>query len=77
MLTDNTRHQNVPPPLDLKRVLKSCLKRNDTSKFLEKEEQTIPQEINCAVSLVKNDKSFSRKRASKWILVFLSQTDTF
>ena len=34
-LTDNARHKNVAPPLDLTRTLKTCHKRNDGSKFLE------------------------------------------
>ena len=36
MFTDNTRLENVPPPLDLTRVLKSYHKRNDRGKFPEK-----------------------------------------
>ena len=47
MLTDDTRHKNVPPPLDLIRILKSYHKRNDKRKFPEKQEQPIPHEINC------------------------------
>ena len=38
---------NVPPPLDLTRILKSYHKRNDRRKFPEKKEQLIPCEINC------------------------------
>ena len=36
MLTGNARHENVPPPLNLNRVLsclKSCLKWNDRNKL--------------------------------------------
>ena len=32
-LTDDVRHKNVPPPLDLTRILKSHYKRNDRRKF--------------------------------------------
>ena len=35
-LTDDNRHINVAPPLDLTRILKSYHKRNERSKFLEK-----------------------------------------
>ena len=35
-LTDDARHKNVPPPLDLTRTLKSYHKRNDGRKFPEK-----------------------------------------
>ena len=38
MLTDHARHKNVPPPLDLTRILKSYHKRNDRRKFMEKKE---------------------------------------
>ena len=34
--TDDARHENVPPPLDLTRILKSYHKRYDWRKFLEK-----------------------------------------
>ena len=34
--TDNARHKNVPPPLDLTRIFKSYHKTNDRIKFLEK-----------------------------------------
>ena len=34
--TDNPRHKNVPPPLDLTRIFKSYHKINDRTKFLEK-----------------------------------------
>ena len=36
MLTENARHKNVPPSLDLTRILKSYHNRNDRRKFLEK-----------------------------------------
>ena len=36
MLTDDTRHKNIPPPLDFTRILKSYNKRNDRRKFSEK-----------------------------------------
>ena len=36
MLTDHARHENVPPALDLTRILKSYHKRNDSKKFLGK-----------------------------------------
>ena len=35
-LTDDARHKNVPPPLDLTRILKSYHKMNDRRKFPEK-----------------------------------------
>ena len=35
-LTDDAKHKNVPPPLDLTRILKSYHKRDDKSKFPEK-----------------------------------------
>ena len=34
--TDDARLENVPPPLDLTRILKSYHKRNDRKKFPEK-----------------------------------------
>ena len=34
--TDHARLKNVPPPLDLTRILKSYHKRNDRRKFPEK-----------------------------------------
>ena len=43
MLTGDARHENLLPCHDLNRILKSCLKRNDRSKF----PQVIPHEINC------------------------------
>ena len=36
MLAGDARHENVLPYHDLNRILKSCLKRNHTSKFPEK-----------------------------------------
>ena len=36
MLTNDARHENLPPPLDLNGILKSCLESNDRSKFPEK-----------------------------------------
>ena len=36
MFTDDARLKNVPPPLDLTRILKSYHKRNDRRKFPEK-----------------------------------------
>ena len=36
MLTDDARLKNVPPPINLTRILKSCHKRNDRRKFPEK-----------------------------------------
>ena len=47
MLTDGARPENVLPPLDLTRISKSCLERNDKSEFLENQEYTLPREINC------------------------------
>ena len=38
MLTDDARYENVPPPFDLTRILKSCYKRNDGRKLSEKKE---------------------------------------
>ena len=35
-LTDGARLKNVPPPLDLTRILKSYHKRDDRRKFPEK-----------------------------------------
>ena len=46
--TDNARLKNVPPPLDLTRILNSYHKRNDRRKFPEKQERPIPREINRA-----------------------------
>ena len=48
MLTDDGRHENVPPPLDLTRIFKSYHKRNDRRKFREKQKWPIPHEINHA-----------------------------
>ena len=56
MLTDDARHENLYPSLDLNRILKSCLKRNDRSKFPEKYEQNVPCEINHIAWLVKSGK---------------------
>ena len=36
ILTDDAWHNNVPPPLDLSRILRSYHKRNDRRKFPEK-----------------------------------------
>ena len=36
MLTDDARLKNVPPTINLTRILKSCHKRNDRRKFPEK-----------------------------------------
>ena len=47
-LTDDTRHKNAPPPLDLIRILKLYHKRNHRRKFSEKQEQPIPRETNNA-----------------------------
>ena len=38
MLTDDAKHENVPPILDLTRILKSCHKSNERSKFTEKKD---------------------------------------
>ena len=38
MLTDDARHQNVHPALDLTRILKSYRKRNDRRKFPKKQD---------------------------------------
>ena len=46
--TNDARLKNVPPPLDLTRILKSYHKRNDRRKFPEKQEPPIPREINRA-----------------------------
>ena len=80
MVTDNARLKNVPPPLDLTRILlKSYYKRNDRRKFPEKYKWLIPCEINRATWLVKNGKTLfsklmqklswheARRQASKWI----------
>ena len=48
MLTDNARLENTPPPLDLTRISKSCLKRNERSEFPEKQKLAIPRETNPA-----------------------------
>ena len=47
-LTDGARLKNVPPPLDLTRILKAYHKRNDRRKFPETQEWPIPCEVNCA-----------------------------
>ena len=36
MLTEDGRHGNVPPPLDLTRILKLYHKKNDKRKYPEK-----------------------------------------
>ena len=43
--TDDSRHQNALPPLNLTRILMSYHKRNDKRKFPEKQEKPIPREI--------------------------------
>ena len=48
-LKDDARHKNVPPPLDMGRMLKSYHKRNDRKKSTEKLERLTPNEINRAV----------------------------
>ena len=53
------RHENIHPPLDLNRILKSYFKRKGRRKFQEKQEQTIPHDINRAAWLIKNGKEFS------------------
>ena len=44
--TEGARLKNIPPSLDLTRILKSYHKRNDRRKFPEKQERSIPREIN-------------------------------
>ena len=65
MLTDDAKYENVPPPLDSTRILKSYYKRNDRRKFSEKKEQSIPREINHVVWLVKNRKTLFSKLMRK------------
>ena len=57
------RHENVPSFLDLTRILKPCFKRNNRSKFQEKEEQTIPHD--CTSWLIKKSKELSSKLTRK------------
>ena len=38
MLTDDAKHENVPPILDSTRILKSCHKSNERRKFTEKKD---------------------------------------
>ena len=59
------KHEKVPLPLDLNRILKLCFKRKDRSKFQEKQEQTIPHDINRAVWLIKNGKAIFSKLMRK------------
>ena len=59
--------KNVPPLLDLTRILKSYHKRNDRIKFQEKLEWPIPHEINPAAWLVKNSKHFSVNSCRKFL----------
>ena len=81
--TDDARFKNVPPLLYLTKILELYHKRNDGRKFPEKQQQSIPREINHAAWLVKNGKTFFsklmqkisqltrgeelRRQASKWI----------
>ena len=57
MLTDEASHKSVPPSLDLNRVSKSCLKRNE-AKFPEKQKQTIPRELNRVAEKICQKKTF-------------------
>ena len=50
----NVCYKNIPSLLDLTRILKSYHKRNGRRKFLEKQEQPIPCEINLAVQKWEN-----------------------
>ena len=59
------RHENVPLPLDSNRILKVCFKRKNRSKFQEKQEQTIPHDINRAVWLIKNGEAIFSKLVRK------------
>ena len=45
MLTDDVKLENVLPYFALPRISKSCRKKNDGSKFPQKQEQNIPTEI--------------------------------
>ena len=65
MSTDDARHTNAPPPLDLTRILKSYHIRNDKRKFLEKYKQPILRDINRAAWLVKNYKTVFSKLTEK------------
>ena len=55
MLTGDARHENIHYSLDLNRLLKSCLKRNDRSKFPVKK-GAIPHKINRVVSKTASQK---------------------
>ena len=59
------KHENIPSRLDLNRILKSCFKRKDRTKFHEKQEQITPHDINRAVWLIKNGKAVFSKLMRK------------
>ena len=64
--TDDARLKNVPPPLDLTRIIKSYHKRNDGRKFHGKEEQPIPREI-AQLDWPKTAKHFSVNSCGKFL----------
>ena len=67
MLTDDAKHENVPPILDLTRILKSCHKSNERNKFTEKKDQTMSRGISPATDLLKMAKHFSVNSREKFL----------
>ena len=65
MSTDDAKHENVPPILDLTRILKSCHKSNERNKFTEKKDQTMSRGISPATRFVKNGKTLFSKLTRK------------
>ena len=65
--------KNVPPPLDLTRILKLYHESNDRKKLSEKQEPPIPCEINHAILLVKNGKVLFNKLT--WKISQLTQDE--
>ena len=55
---DDARHENVPPPLDLNRILKSCLKRTIEVNSQKHVNSQIPRDIIAWYDWSKPEKRF-------------------
>ena len=59
----------LPPSLDLARISKSFLIRNDRGKYPEKQMQAIPCEINCSAWFVKTGKIVKTKNHAENVFI--------
>ena len=69
MLTDDVKLEIVLPYFALPRISKSCRKKNDGSKFPQKQEQNIPTEITRVEQLVKTGKTLKIKTQVENLLI--------